>query len=65
MFELRPCPFCGGGARLFVDDGARVLCIKCHATTKILVDSEYDGEVRSNAVGDVIKAWNRRVTDDS
>lgn len=57
MIELKPCPFCGGKARLFVSNGVRVLCPKCGATTRILIDSE---RVGTNAVEDVIKAWNRR-----
>ena len=57
MVELKPCPFCGGEARLFVDDGVRVLCNKCRASSKILVDSEC---YETRAVEKVIEAWNRR-----
>ena len=57
MIELKPCPFCGGKARLFVSNGVRVLCPKCGATTRILVDGE---RVETNAVENVIKSWNRR-----
>ena len=57
MVELKPCPFCGGKARLFVSNGVRVLCPKCGATTRILVDGE---RVETNAVENVIKSWNRR-----
>lgn len=57
MIELKSCPFCGGEARLFVNDGVRVLCNKCHASSKILVDSEY---YETSAVEIAIKAWNRR-----
>lgn len=59
--ELKPCPFCGGKARLFVSNGVRVLCTKCGATTRILVDSE---RVGTSAVEDVIKAWNGRKKDE-
>lgn len=58
MIELKPCPFCGG---LFVSNGVRVLCPDCGATTRILVDSE---RVETSAVEDVIKAWNRRASND-
>lgn len=57
MFELKSCPFCGGKARLLVNNGARVICTKCYASTRIMSDKiEYD----SNAVETVIEAWNRR-----
>ena len=61
MIELKPCPFCGGEARLFVNDGVRVLCAKCRASSKILVDSEC---YKTSAVEKVIEAWNRRVNND-
>lgn len=54
MIELKPCQFCGG---LFVNNGVRVLCPKCGATTRILIDSE---RIETSAVEDVIEAWNRR-----
>ena len=56
MIELKPCPFCGGKARLFVSNGVRVLCTKCGATTWTATDSERG---RTSAVEDVIKAWNK------
>lgn len=46
MIELKPCPFCGEKARLFVSNGVRVLCTKCGATTWTAADSERGGEVR-------------------
>lgn len=59
MFELQPCPFCGGKARLFVNSGARVICTKCYASTRIMSDEiEYD----SSAVATVIESWNRRTS---
>lgn len=57
MFDLKPCPFCGGKARLFVSDGVRVICSKCYAGTKILTDNM---EYSSNATETVVEAWNRR-----
>lgn len=57
MTELKPCPFCGGKARLFVNGGVRVICSKCGVSTKILTD---ELEYSSNAVETVIVDWNRR-----
>ena len=57
MFELKPCPFCGGRARLFVKDGVRVVCTRCYVSTRVLRD---ELEYGSNAVEPSIEAWNRR-----
>ena len=58
MFELKPCPFYGGKARLFVNGGVRVICSKCCVGTMIQSDMmKYD----SNAVEMVVEAWNRRI----
>ena len=57
MIELKSCPFCGGEARLFVNNGVRVLCNKCNASSEILADSEC---YETRAVEKVIEAWNRR-----
>lgn len=66
MHELKPCPFCGGKAALFVDNGVRVLCQKCNAQTIILVDGRtVSGRVTGNATKSVIDAWNRRVSDEN
>lgn len=62
MIELKPCPFCGGKARLFVSSGVRVLCSKCYASTMILTD---DMGYSSNAVERVTEKWNKRAGGDA
>lgn len=59
--ELKPCPFCGGKAHLFVNNGVRVFCPKCGASTKILVDGTRESGTTGNATKSVIDAWNRRL----
>lgn len=58
--ELKPCPFCGGKAVVHVNDGVRVVCTECGATSKCLVDSYSQGRPTGSAVYSVIEAWNRR-----
>ena len=61
MLELKPCPFCGGKARLFVNGGVRVVCTRCYVSTMVLKDKlEYD----SSAVESSVKTWNRRAGDE-
>lgn len=54
MSDLKPCPFCGGEARYYVDnkyaDCHQVICTKC-AVTKSDEDYEY-----------VISDWNTRAS---
>lgn len=64
MEELKPCPFCGGEARLHVDDGVRVICKECNCQTITLVDGRWVAGVGGTAVSRVIEKWNRRVKDD-
>ena len=64
MIELKRCPFCGGEARLFVNNGVRVICPKCQASTKVMIDGEYGRNIKIDAISSVVKAWNRRTSDD-
>lgn len=61
MFELKPCPFCGGKARLFVNGGVRVVCTRCYVSTRVLKD---ELECVSSAVELSVEAWNRRAEND-
>lgn len=64
MIELKPCPFCGGEARLHVNNGVRVICNECNCQTITLVDGKWSIGVEGTAVSGVIEKWNRRVKDD-
>lgn len=54
MFELKPCPFCGGKAELCGDNYFWVSCTSCYTDTYGSHDKE-----------DVIERWNRRVSDEN
>lgn len=70
--ELKPCPFCGGEARLFVSENG--VCVKCTngftkgcgCQTDWFTDSNYvdgmDGWRKTEfpAVDKAIVSWNRR-----
>lgn len=61
--KLKACPFCGGKARLFANDGVRVICTKCKAQTNATMDTATDAH-RFNSVRAVISRWNRRTEDE-
>ena len=56
MADLRPCPFCGGEARVRVSDSIsimRIECTECHmATTTFIADSIGESEAA--------ETWNTR-----
>lgn len=62
---LKPCPFCGGVARInpSYDGGALVFCTQCHCEGEFMKDrnSDYPGHAKEQA----IEAWNTRYTDDT
>lgn len=60
-FELKPCPFCGEKAVLYVDnDGVRVICLECKTGTQPKVDSMIFAKAGDSAISKVMKIWNRR-----
>lgn len=58
--ELKPCPFCGSEAQLYVNECVRVKCPKCGATTMGYVDNDCS----SNSIGKAIEKWNMRVCEE-
>ena len=56
-YELKPCPFCGGKARLiYVSQMSAVKCQKCGTLGKVVADYYEQGDGKAEA----IKFWNRR-----
>lgn len=60
MMDLKPCPFCGGKAGLFVDDGVKVTCFKCGISTVPRMDNSINYSESDNAITRSIEDWNRR-----
>jgi Lar family restriction alleviation protein len=70
--KLKPCPFCGGDARLQVTErGVAVVCIRlsdCGCRTDYYLDFNVvigwdDWKKRRSAVEKAVEAWNRRAKD--
>ena len=59
--ELKPCPFCGGEARIDNEgtDFYAIFCDKCGTLTSFAKDSNFDGS-DFYTKEQVISAWNRR-----
>ena len=62
--QLKPCPFCGGNARLWVwsEGGVCVKCTECNCQTSTKSDDALLKHL-DPAVERVIKEWNRRAKD--
>nr|DAP00872.1 MAG TPA: restriction alleviation protein [Caudoviricetes sp.] len=63
---LKSCPFCGGEAVLFVENGVQVMCLSCGVRTSLKVDKIYQKgvsqeKIATSSVEQVIEEWNRRV----
>lgn len=63
---LKPCPFCGGKAVLYVKSGVQVVCMSCGIGTSIKVDAVFQKgmsqeRIVTDSVDSVIEEWNRRV----
>lgn len=63
---LKSCPFCGGKAVLFVENGVQVMCLSCGIRTSLKVDRIYQRgvsqeRIATSSVDKVIEEWNRRV----
>jgi hypothetical protein len=65
MDELKPCPFCGREAVLYVHDGGVcVICTNCRAKSVSRYDS-LEFSKPTNAVKTVVEAWNRRADNEA
>ena len=78
MTELKPCPFCGGGARIrkmsegwkhgHIIDSFTVECTECGANlppfeSDIWIGNSGSVHIDTNGYEDAIEAWNRRASD--
>lgn len=58
--KLLPCPFCGEKAVVHVNDGVKVICRECGASSKCLMDGYSHYKPDGSAIEAVVKAWNTR-----
>lgn len=63
---LKPCPFCGGKAVLFVENGVQAICVSCGVRTSSKADKIFQKGISqermaTDSIDSVIEEWNRRV----
>lgn len=63
--KLKPCPFCGSEAKVYIDNGVQIVCgsVHCGARTPCLTDKEFLPK-ESRALELAISIWNARAKDD-
>lgn len=65
MNELKPCPFCGGKARIYASElGIRVMCTGCCCQTGTYTDFDHffwEDANNKDALEIIVERWNRRV----
>ena len=64
MYNLKPCPFCGGEAAVATtldDEGGIVYSVGCHKC-RIAIAKQRDGYFWERKY-DAIEAWNRRTNE--
>ena len=63
--KLKPCPFCGGDARLWVWPDGGGVCVRCTSCWCQTATRSDDALLRNiiPAVERVIEEWNRRTKD--
>lgn len=60
MNDLKPCPFCGGKAKLiYRKPFSAVQCTQCLSAANTCVDEYEEGDGRKKA----IEAWNKRASE--
>ena len=63
MIDLKPCPFCGGEAKVFACDngGICVKCMECCCQTQASTDFCISHAKVESAFEKIVSEWNRRV----
>lgn len=68
--KLKPCPFCGGDAKIFYDNYGKYLA-KCSCGLLIGIELETGNELidgwkaKFDTFDEAVEAWNRRVSNDN